>query len=381
MIGVLSPTSGGEAAAGHDAVRGAQLAIEVINNDVDLPVSLGPGSGLPRLGGAKLALVSADTKANPDEAARQAGDMVGKQQTVGVIVADSAQVAAATASEMQRLRVPLLDASSTADFLTELGMDWYFRAGPSDRLLTEGAFAMLRRHLSAAPKIALIVEAGGDSATGTSAVKQAAQRSASTVVFESELREGQPTRELAERLRQAAPEAVLAWAHTPSGAAALAAVTAEAFVNSRPTVGLGLGFRQLIQPPATGGVLLRSVIWSAELAKRSPAAQAVTQLYEKRFGHPMSDAAAEAFTSTIALAVAVDACGSRDPAAIRSALRQASLSPTQMIMPWNGVQFAADGHNSHAAGAIEAWEGNAYRVVHPAELAARPMRWPTKTGS
>jgi ABC-type branched-subunit amino acid transport system substrate-binding protein len=168
---------------------------------------------------------------------------------------------------------------------------------------------------------------------------------------------------------------VVAWAHTAAGAATIARAVASA--TSRPVVGLGKGFRLLTQPPATGEVMLRSVVWSAEFAKRSPAAQAVTQLYEQRFGHAMSDSAAAAFTATIALAVAVDASGSQDTAAIRSALRQESLPPTQMIMPWNGVQFAADGHNSRAAGAIEVWENSTYRVVYPAELAVRPLQWPS----
>lgn len=383
VIGVLSATTGGDANVGDDAVRGAQLAIEVINDDHGkLPVPLGPGIGLPRLNGAKLSLVSADTRANPDEAARQAGAMVTQQHTAGVIVADSAQVAAATASEMQRLRVPLLDASSTADYLTELGLDWYFRTGPSDRLLTEGAFAMLRRHLSApASKVALVVEPGGDSATGTTSVRQAAERSASAVVFEHEWQGGGSAgTNLSDGLRASGAEAVVAWAHTAGGAAAIARAVASA--TSRPVVGLGKGFRMLTKPPATGEVMLRSVVWSAEFATRSPAAQAVTQLYEQRFGHPMSDAAAAAFTAAIALAVAIDASGSQDTAAIRSALRQESLPPTQMIMPWNGVQFAADGTNSRATGAIEAWEGNTYRVVYPAELASRPLRWPSiRTGN
>jgi ABC-type branched-subunit amino acid transport system substrate-binding protein len=196
------------------------------------------------------------------------------------------------------------------------------------------------------------------------------------VVFEHEGQGGGSAgANLSDGLRASGAEAVVAWAHTAGGAAAIARAVASA--TSRPVVGLGKGFRLLTRPPATGEVMLRSVVWSAEFASRSPAAQAVTQLYEQRFGHAMSDSAAAAFTAAIALAVAVDASGSQDTAAIRSALRQESLPPTQMIMPWNGVQFAADGHNSRAAGAIEAWENNSYRVVYPAELAPRPLQWPS----
>jgi hypothetical protein len=47
-----------------------------------------------------------------------------------------------------------------------------------------------------------------------------------------------------------------------------------------------------------------------------------------------------------------------------------------MIMPWDGVRFASDGHNSLAAPALEAWDGSTFRLVYPAELATERLRWP-----
>jgi branched-chain amino acid transport system substrate-binding protein len=125
---------------------------------------------------------------------------------------------------------------------------------------------------------------------------------------------------------------------------------------------------------------LRTSSWSAELAQRSPA-KAVTDLYAKRFGSPMTDAAANVFTATMTLAAAIDAAGSDDPATIRSTLRQISQPATQMIMPWIGVRFGANGQNQLAAGVVEGRATTGFRVVFPRELAAGPMIWTATNGA
>jgi branched-chain amino acid transport system substrate-binding protein len=355
VVGVLSASSGTGASADDDAIRGAQLAIDVVNdNHASLPVPLGPGAGLPGLRGAKLALVSGDTKGQTDQATKRANEFVTAQKAVGVVLADSAEVAMTAASEMQRLRAPLLDACNTADYLTELGLDWYFRAAPSDRSLVEAAFGLLRRE--SVTKIAVLSESNGDSAAGLALIKASAEASGIRVLSAEE----------------SGAQATVAWAHTPEGAASLR----KAAPSSTPILGLGKGFRALPQPASNKPMTLRAVVWSADLATRSPAAQAVAELYEKRFAQKMTGVAAATFTAVIALAVAVDASGSRDPGAIRAALRQTSLTPTQMIMPWDGVRFGADGRNTLAGSALEAWDGSAFRVVYPSELASQPLKWP-----
>src|SRR5258705_1544914 len=165
-IGLLVPVTGSAANAGLDAVRGAQLAADVVNHSYpELPIPFAAGTGLPGLGGRTLALASADTKGTSDEAANQA-ELIICNGAVALVAADSAEVAAAVGSQAQRLHVPLVDASSTADYVSELGMDWYFRTVPSDRLLAETAFALLQRELAgtALPKVAILADAGAGGA-------------------------------------------------------------------------------------------------------------------------------------------------------------------------------------------------------------------------
>jgi len=370
VIGVLSATTGAGAAANDDAARGAQLAIDVVNdNHASLPVALGPGTGLPGLRGVRMSLVSADTQGRADQATKQANELVTIKHAVGVVLADSAEIAMTTASEMQRLRAPLLDACNTADHLTEQGMDWYFRAAPGDRSMVEAAFALLRRQ--GVTKIAVVTEPAGDSAAGLSHIEAAAAGAGIQITSKQDTTARQPPPELA----AGGALALVAWAHTAEGASAVREM-ASGVPSAPPIMGLGKGFRDLAQPSGNAPMMLRTVLWSADLAQRSPAAKAVAELYERRFGHKMSGVAAATFTSVIALAVAIDAGGSHDPAAIRAALRRTSLPPTQMIMPWDGVRFATDGHNSLASSALEAWDGTTFRMVYPSELATEQLRWP-----
>ncbi|HZM74205.1 MAG TPA: ABC transporter substrate-binding protein [Candidatus Limnocylindrales bacterium] len=368
VVGVLSATIGAGAVANDDATRGAQLAIDVVNdNHTSLPIPLGPGIGLPGMHGARLTLVSADTKGQTDLATRQANEFVTVKHAAGVVLADSAEVAMTAASEMQRLRVPLLDATNTAEHLTEQGMDWYFRAAPGDRSMVEGAFSVLRRH--DVTKIAVLTEPAGDSAAGLTHI-QAAAIAAGVQIWHQ-----QETSNITLDLANGEVQAIVAWAHTAE-AAATARKMAAGVPGSPPIMGLGKGFRDLAQPPGAKPMTLRTVLWSADLAERNPAARAVAEMYERRFGHKMTGVGAATFTAVIALAVAVNAGGSQDPAAVRAALRRTSLPSTQMIMPWDGVRFASDGHNSLAASALEAWNGSTFRLVYPAELATERLRWP-----
>jgi len=60
VIGVLYPMTGPSAQIGIDALNVIQVALDIINNDVDVNLPLGKGVGLPRLGNAKVRIVKVD---------------------------------------------------------------------------------------------------------------------------------------------------------------------------------------------------------------------------------------------------------------------------------------------------------------------------------
>jgi branched-chain amino acid transport system substrate-binding protein len=378
VIGVLASSFGPDAASREDALRGAQLAVEVVNSDLPVPLPLGPGVGLPGLNGAKVTLASEDPQSQSDQAGRLAAELVSQDHAVGIVLADPADIAASAGTELQRLRIPMVDAANSADYLTELGMDWYFRLNPSDRVLAESTFSLLQReHTMPGARIAILAQAGRDGAAVSAVISDVAARTGYAIAINEVMGfDDAAVSEVSGRLKASPAVITVAWAHDDQGAAAIARA-AEGY----PLIGFGKGFAMLPSPPDSSQMILRSVPWSAELAKRTPAAQAIAELYRQRYGVEMSSTAAAAFTAALTLSMAVNESGSRDAGAVRAALRQTAVAPTELIMPWNGLRFAGDGHNSLAAGVTEQWDGAAFKVVHPAELASTPLRWQLGAGA
>jgi branched-chain amino acid transport system substrate-binding protein len=373
-IALLTALTGGYAQSGMEAVRGAQLAVALVNEArPDLPLPLAATAGLPGLGGAVLRLITADTGGAPEGASTQAEDLVTSSQAVAAVVADSPEVAASVARQGQRLRIPVADAFSTADYLTEQGLSWYFRIGPTDRLLAETAFALLARQLSPPRRLALVVETGGHLAAEQALVADLANRLGYAIVATIEAAPGNTNADvIADQLNIGQPGAVVALVDTARADALVDVVTGR--FPALPVIGLGRGVAS-ITPSSRPQVLLRTTAWSADLAGATPAGGAVMQWYADRFGSPMTAAAASAFTATLLLAQAIDAAGTRDPASIRAALRQVWLSALQTIMPWNGIRFADNGQNPLAAGIVEGWTGTTFQVMYPRELSTSPMIW------
>src|SRR5271154_2480318 len=82
-IGVIYPLTGNAASAGASAKDAVELGAEIVNGDhPELKgIPLAEGAGLPRLGGAKIELISADHQGNPSVGQSQRSEerRVGKE--------------------------------------------------------------------------------------------------------------------------------------------------------------------------------------------------------------------------------------------------------------------------------------------------------------
>ena len=73
LIGALYPMTGPNAQVGNDAKAAMETAADIINGNHNIPMLMGKGGGLDKLGGAKVRLIFADHhvvgrahRANPD---------------------------------------------------------------------------------------------------------------------------------------------------------------------------------------------------------------------------------------------------------------------------------------------------------------------------
>jgi branched-chain amino acid transport system substrate-binding protein len=375
-IGLMTSLSGPDAATGRDAERGAQLAAEIVNDDTpDIAVSLGPGRRLPRLGGASLTVVPTDTTGRPEQAAARAVGLVSAGKVDALVTADTAEVTAAVVQRTERLRLPAVDGRSSAGFLANLGLDFYFRTAPTDRDLGTSAFSLLRSQGASVRRIAIVAASDETATTFVPALRDLATEAGYQIVTAAEFPPGTADpANAARQVRNATPDAVLAVAGTPADAAA-AVRAIQTRGGPLPIIGLGNGF--LGAGFSAGSGVFRVTTWSAELARRQRLTQAIADQYQRRYNTPMSDVAAGSFTATLTLAAAFDAAASVEADKVRVAILATRVAGARTIMPWDGVQFRENGQNVLASGAVEQYTGSAFQVVFPRELASAPIAWPT----
>jgi branched-chain amino acid transport system substrate-binding protein len=372
-IGLLSPLTGPDGPAGQEAAHGAELAALVINPGGSAPVPLA-GRGLPGLGGARIRIVQADTRGDPQRAVEQAISLASQQRVTGIVGADSSDSTAGASERTERIGVPFIGAVATADFLTERGLEWFFRVAPTDSMFAQAGLDVLQQSRRRGVRRLGILNAA-DNASNEAATAfrrlagQANDQVASVANFASGSSPEQVLPSLS-KVRGANPDAVIGVAARQNDARALLAADQSGGVHS-VSLTTGPGFTaQAIRQAVSGADVLHSTAWSLDFASRNPAAKAIADLYLKRFKSPMTDVAAETFTATIALAQAIDAARSVNPALVRTALLGLDVPGNDTIMPWGGIRFDQTGQNALAAGLVEQVTPTAAHVVFPPELTA-----------
>jgi branched-chain amino acid transport system substrate-binding protein len=368
-IGVLAPRTGPSRAAGTEAQRGAELAADLVNGEQG-PALAGTG-GLARLGG-HLSLVGADTRSKPDHAAAEAVRLVSAEHVAGLVGAYDADVTEVASQRTERLRVPFVNGDSTANFLTERGLDWFFRTGPTDRMFGEAFFSALGQLAGDTRQIAVLYSKDQQGSviaklTGELASEGGFQ-SAATVAYPP----GSDPVPAIQELRSKAPDQtpVFAVASTSADAAAVVKAIRQTGYTPPGIFAFGPGFLETgALAPTDAEGLFAGTAWSREVAGRSPVAKPVMEMYEDRFGAPMSEVAAGSFTAVLVLAEAIGRAGSTDPQRVRSALLNLDIPGREVIMPWSGVRFDNTSHqNTAAAGVVEQRVKGLFRVVFPDEL-------------
>lgn len=357
--------------AGADAVQGAQLAVETVNEPTaDLHLPLASGSGLPALGD-HLRLVVGDSGGDPD-AAEGVTDGLLAERVAGIVISETEDVVAVAAPYASRRGVPMVDAATSAGYLLDLGLESYFRITPADQTLGAAVFGLARAEPVPGDGEAVVLLANPEAGAGLAPLLPELSRSAGLTLVDT-VQVGDPQGVGTVRLVGLRPDVVVTVADDEDGAQRLSQVVAE-LEASPAVIAVGRGWRAYRE--AVEG-MVRPVVWSEELRERHPLAGAVAELYEERYGQPMSEQAASAFTAVITLAVAVNSATAGDPSAVQVGLRQLSLPATQLIMPWRGIEFASNGQNRLAAAVVEQRDGNGWSVVHPPELATAEVQWPT----
>ena len=132
VIGVLYPMTGPSAQIGIDALNVIQVALDIINNDVNVNLPLGKGVGLPRLGNAKVRIVKVDHQGKPEIGLSEAERLITQEKVHALFGAYFSSVTNTASQVAERMGIPFVNADSSSPALTERGFKWFFRTSPHD---------------------------------------------------------------------------------------------------------------------------------------------------------------------------------------------------------------------------------------------------------
>lgn len=389
VIGAVYPLSGNLAKVGNDIKDAIELAVEIVNEDVDVPVPLGKGKGLPSLGGATLRVVFADHQSVPEKGLSEAERLVSQDKVVALMGSYNSNVTATASQTAERLKIPFLNADSTSPLLTARGFKWFFRTTPTDDEFSENFFRFLdemKKRGKAVKSVALLYE---NTLFGTDVgkfEKKYAQQYGYTVAADVayDAKSTNMNSEI-QRLKGSSPDVLLQASYTND---AILSTRTMKELDFRPQAILAMDAGHVSSEflTSTGkdaeGILSREV-WAKGLGDKKPIVKQVNELFRKKTQKlrgeaiDMDGTSARAFVGLLVLAEAINRAGSTEPEKIRAALEATNLPGEALIMPWKGVKFDPKTHqNTLGQGILVQVQDGKYQVVYPFDLAAAEVRWP-----
>ena len=386
-IGVIFPLSGSLASTGTDLQAAAQVAEDIINNPhpelKGLP--LAEGSGLPKLGGAKLDLIFADSQGQPNVGLASAQRLIDNDQVVALDGSYQSAVTKTASRVAEQRGIPFMNGSSSSPDLTEQGYHWFFRTSPTDATFIENMMQFLDTIKNQPTKRIAVVYENTDFGVNTfKAVQALAAKYHHEIVANIAYTAG-TTSVNAEvgRLAAAKPDVAIFASYTSD---AMLFVRTMKDMKYAPPIFMAndAGFidPRFIQEMGSQvqGVITRDV-WADGLTSTKPLLKQVNDMFKAKTGHDLNGNSARELEAVLVLADAINRAGSTKPDAIRAALAATDLKAAQVAMPWEGVKFDAKGQNIYGSGLILQMDGPGYKTIWPtafktdAKLPVLPFTW------
>jgi branched-chain amino acid transport system substrate-binding protein len=382
-LGVVYPLTGSLARVGASIKNAVELAAEIVNSPIpDLDLPLAGGGGLPRLRGAKLRLIWADSKGDPATGRAEAERLIEREHVVALLGSYQSAVTATASLAAEAKGIPFLNPESSSPKLTERKFKWFFRTGPHDITFTKLFFDMMEDLKKRGPKISRIAILSEDTEFGATAtgVEEAFARRYGYEVVARELYTSPPASIDAEllRIRRANPDVLFGQNYLVD--ALLITRSLKEMQWFPPAIVVHdagwviSDFLQTVGPD--GNYVITRVSWALGMAKRKQIVAKVNALYKQRYGTDMDETNARSFTGLLTLGAAINQAGSTAPDAVRGALQDLQIPGRQLIMPWQGIEFDRNGQNKYAAGVMAQILNKEYKVVWPFELAEADLVWP-----
>jgi branched-chain amino acid transport system substrate-binding protein len=396
-IGVLYPLSGSLAAIGRDLQRAAEFTAEnlVNNKNPNVDMLMAKWGGIQGLGGAKIKLIFADHRGEPDRGADLAKQLILDEKVVGLMGAYNSSVTKTVSAVAERYEIPMINDSSTSPDLTRRGFKWFWRTTPHDEYFNKDLFELLKgltegkvKGVRGVPKdqIKNLAYACENTEWGASVAKlldsyakEYGFNISKGLLYSANSPDLTPE---AQALIAAKPDCML-FACYLSDSLLMIRTLKGMKASPRFLWGQNAGFEMADFPKTLGvdtnGVLTRTV-FIAKIARVKKVAGQVNEIYKKKFGDDLTGATARSVVGVQTWTYVLDRAKSTDPKAIQKACNEINIPGYELVMPWDGIKFDATGQNILGKGLIGQYqfkEGNIdLEIIYPFDLATANMIYP-----
>jgi branched-chain amino acid transport system substrate-binding protein len=383
VIGAVYPLTGNGAQVGLDAKAAFEVAQDIINTKhAAIPMLMGKGGGLDKLGGAQIKLVFADSQNDPQKARAEAERLITQEHAIAIVGSYTSATAATISQVTERYEVPYMSADNSSPSLNQRGLKWFFRTSPHDEMFTQAMFQFFKdvgeKTGHPVKTVSLFYE---DSIFGTDSSgvqRRLAGAAGINVVADIKYRANSPSLSAeAQRLKTADADVLMPSSYT-SDAILIMRAMSEIGYTPKAVMAQAAGFQEQAFLDGAGklaeGVLSRSS-FALDAVKTRPAIPVVNGMYRTKNNKDMNDNTSREFTALMVLADAINRAGSAKPEDIRKALVATDIPGNQTIMPWQGVKFDETGQNTEGTPVIQQVTDGKYHTVWPFDLAVQPVVW------
>jgi len=343
-IGVHVPLSGGTAPTGALNKEGMDLAVDIINNKYpDLTLPLAPTEGLPRLGGAKIKLIYADDRGDPNVAMSEVERLIQEEKVVAIVGGWESSCIKTGSLVSEKFKTPHISGAGSSVDLTTRGLKYYFRLIAHSGKVAKAYFDFLgdmeRKLGKKYNNVAIAYEnTEYGSVCNEQLEKEVKERGYKLVASVPFYKAATSVTSEVQKIKAAKPDVFFQIGYDPD---AILFTKEMRTANFTPTVWFGMaGYTSPKYIPSVGNdgnaVLISG--WFHSRFKK-PVTLKVGELYKSRYGREMSIPVALNFMSPIVAAEAINRAGSTDKEAIRDALEKTKLTEEQNIMPGPGIWF------------------------------------------
>jgi branched-chain amino acid transport system substrate-binding protein len=383
VIGAIYPLTGNSAPIGADAKIALEVISEIINGThAPIPMLMGNGGGLSKLGGAKIRIIMADHQNDPQKARAEAERLITQEHVVALIGSYTSATAATISQVADRYEIPYMSMDNSSPSLNKRGLKWFFRTSAHDEMFTQAMFefykAIGEKTGRPVKSVALIYEDSIFGSDSAAAQKRLAEAAGINVAADIRYRANSPSLSAeAQRLRAADADVVMPSSYTNDAILMLRAMN-EIGYTPKAIMAQSAGFAEQAFLTAAGplaeGVLSRSS-FALDAVKSRPAIPIVNALFRAKADKDLNDVTARQVTGVQILADAINRAGSTKPDDIHKALVDTDVPGDQTIMPWKGIKFDETGQNTLATPVIQQVFGGVYKTVYPFDVATMETVW------